>query len=180
MAGTEDVTDALLIRRFERGDEAAFVALHRRHSPPVYGLLCRLLGPRRPDASDLLQEAWIRAATRLSSFRGKAQFRTWLTGIALNCYREWRRRHARDLMVDVGDADLEHTWPHDQDDDIRRVLAGMPDAFREILVLHDVEGYTHEEIARLLGIEPGTSKSRLSRARQLFRRRWQPVPGRTS
>jgi RNA polymerase sigma-70 factor (ECF subfamily) len=176
---TEDLglPDDVLVGRLTRGDEAAFVALYRRHSPAVYGLLCRLLGPYRPEANDLLQETWIRATARLTSFRGDAQLRTWLMGVALNCYREWRRRHDRYSTVDVETLDLGTDAPDDRDRDIRRVLAAMPDAFREVLVLHDVEGYTHDEIARLVGIEPGTSKSRLSRARQLFRRRWLPSAG---
>lgn len=61
----------------------------------MYGVLCRL-GGRSADASDLMQETWLRAVRHLGLFRGQSSFRTWLTGIALNCYREWRRRHARD------------------------------------------------------------------------------------
>jgi RNA polymerase sigma-70 factor (ECF subfamily) len=175
IADTGAAPDDVLIARFGQGDEAAFVVLYRRYSPAVYGLLCRLLGPNRPDANDLLQETWIRAAPRLGTFRGDSQLRTWLMGVAVNCYREWRRRHGRDESVEPGDLSAETSG--ERDGDIRRVLAGMPDAFREILVLHDIEGYTHDEIARLLGIESGTSKSRLSRARQDFRRRWTPAAG---
>jgi len=170
MAHEDDPVDAVLIRRFAQGDERAFVGLYRRHSPAVYGVLCRLVGPLRSDAGDLLQETWIRAASRLAAFRGDAMFRTWLTGIALNCYREWRRYSARHPLVELDDV-VTATEP-DPDPDVHRVLDGLPAAFREILVLHDVEGYTHDEIARLIEIEPGTSKSRLSRARELFRRRW--------
>jgi RNA polymerase sigma-70 factor (ECF subfamily) len=170
MADEGDSTDAVLIRRFVQGDERSFVGLYRRHSPAVYGLLCRLVGPLESEAGDLLQETWIRAASRLTAFRGEAKFRTWLTGIALNCYREWRRRSGRHPIVELDDV-INVTEP-DPDPDVRRVLSGLPAAFREILVLHDVEGYTHDEIARLIEIEPGTSKSRLSRARELFRRRW--------
>ena len=163
-------TDAVLIRRFVEGDERSFVGLYRRHSPMVYGLLSRLVGPFQSEAGDLLQETWIRAASRLTDFRGEAQFRTWLSGIALNCYREWRRRSGRHTHVELDD--VVTLTESDRDPDIRRVLDGLPHAFREILLLHDVEGYTHDEIARLIEIEPGTSKSRLSRARELFRRRW--------
>lgn len=175
MAGEVEESDDALIRRFGRGDQRAFVGLYRRHSPAVYGVLCRLLGPYQPDAGDLLQETWIRAAARLNVFRGDAQFRTWLTGIALNCYREWRRRRERRDDVELDDSLAES--PPDPGSDVHRVLAGLPHAFREILVLHDIEGYTHDEIAHLIGIEPGTSKSRLSRARQLFRERWVPPAG---
>ena len=170
MADEGESTDAVLIRRFVQGDERSFAGLYRRHSPAVYGLLCRLVGPFESEAGDLLQETWIRAASRLTVFRGEATFRTWLTGIALNCYREWRRRAGRHPIVELDDV-ITLTEP-DPDPDVRRVLNGLPAAFREILVLHDVEGYTHDEIARLIEIEPGTSKSRLSRARELFRRRW--------
>lgn len=175
MAGEVEVPDDVLIRRFARGDETAFVGLYRRHSPAVYGVLCRLLGPFQPEAGDLLQETWIRAAARLNVFRGDAQFRTWLTGIALNCYREWRRRRDRHDDIEL-DGQLAEP-PRDPSPDVHRVLGGLPQAFREILVLHDIEGYTHDEIAHLIGIEPGTSKSRLSRARQLFRERWMPPNG---
>jgi len=170
MADQGDPADAVLIRRFAQGDERSFVSLYRRHSPAVYGLLSRLVGPFQSEAGDLLQETWIRAALRITVFRGDAKFRTWLTGIALNCYREWRRRSDRHPQVELDDAaTLTDALP---DPDVHRVLDGLPAAFREVLVLHDVEGYTHEEIARLIDIEPGTSKSRLSRARELFRRRW--------
>ena len=174
MADEAEPTDVVLIRRFAEGDEGAFVGLYRRHSPAVYGLLTRLVDPLRSEAADLLQETWIRAAPRLTAFRGEAQFRTWLTGIAINCYREWRRRYDRHVSDELDAVSLTSPSP---DPDILRVLGGLPAAFREILVLHDVEGYTHDEIAHLIEIEPGTSKSRLSRARELFRRRWLPPVG---
>jgi RNA polymerase sigma-70 factor (ECF subfamily) len=171
------VSDEELIRRFvNRGDEGAFRALYARHSPAVYGLLRRLAGPAVSDADDALQDAWLRAATRLSSFRGESAFRTWLTGIALNCLRErWRRAQRIDERGDV--SRLETHAPHnDHAVDVAEVLDTLSADHREVLVLHDVEGYTHEEIAGALGIETGTSKSRLSRARQLFRERWQQAP----
>jgi RNA polymerase sigma-70 factor (ECF subfamily) len=171
----DDLPDDVLIRRVARGDEAAFVGLYRRHSPAIYGVLRRLVGADQAAATDLLQDTWIRAASRLASFRGEAQFRTWLIGIAINCAREWRRvgrrEQARPLVEDRALAPSVHAT------DVERVLAGLPLAFREILVLHDIEGYTHDEIARLLRVEPGTSKSRLSRAREMFRRRWMRPAG---
>jgi RNA polymerase sigma-70 factor, ECF subfamily len=176
------VSDEELIRKFVNGrDEAAFRALYARHTPAVYGLLRRLAGTAVSDADDALQDAWLRAATRLSGFRGESAFRTWLTGIALNCLRErWRSARRMDERGDV--SRLETAAPHDDHAiDIADVLATLSADHREVLVLHDVEGYTHEEIACALGIEAGTSKSRLARARQLFRERWRqsPVTGRT-
>jgi RNA polymerase sigma-70 factor (ECF subfamily) len=164
--------DSELIRRVgERRDEEAFRVLYARHTGPVYGLLCRLVG-HSADASDLMQETWLRAVRHLGLFRGQSAFRTWLTGIALNCYREWRRKHARDLptaRVDIRAA------PGSSADDIAAIglaLAGLTAEHREVIVLHDIEGYTHDEIAEVLEIETGTSKSRLSRARRTFREKW--------
>ena len=86
--------DELLRRLAHQKDEEAFRALYARHSAPVYGLLCHLAG-RSGDASDLLHETWLRAVRHLSLFHGQCTFGTWLSGIALNCYRDWRRRHGR-------------------------------------------------------------------------------------
>jgi len=142
----------------------------------VYGLLCRLAG-RSADASDLMQETWLRAVRHLALFRGQSAFRTWLTGIALNCYREWRRRHAREMPALQADARaaLRRDAPDSASDDIAAIngaLAALTSEHREVIVLHDIEGYTHDEIAATLEIEAGTSKSRLSRARRTFRERW--------
>jgi RNA polymerase sigma-70 factor (ECF subfamily) len=163
--------DELIRRVAERQDEDAFRVLYSRHSAPVYGLLCRLVG-RRGDASDLMQETWLRAVRHLALFRGQSAFRTWLTGIALNCYREWRRRHARDTSMSDADARPGRSRAADDVAAVAQVLAALPPEHREVIVLHDVEGFTHEEIAAVLEIEPGTSKSRLSRARRAFRQRW--------
>ena len=166
--------DEQLIRLLaERQDEEAFRALYGRHTAPVYGLLWRLIG-READAADLVQETWLRAVRHLQLFRGQSAFRTWLTGIALNCYREWRRRHARD--VEMPDGNGHPGAPRDADADeaaaIAQILARLHPEHRELIVLHDIEGFTHDEIAAALEIEPGTSKSRLSRARRAFRQRW--------
>jgi RNA polymerase sigma-70 factor (ECF subfamily) len=164
--------DADLIRLIASRDEAAFRALYARHTPAVLGLLCRLVG-RSGDASDLMQEAWLRAVRHLSLFRGQSAFRTWLTGIALNCYREWRRKHARETPAQDADVRFARRAREDEIAAINQVLASLPYEHREAIVLHDIEGFTHEEIAAALEIEPGTSKSRLSRARRAFRERWE-------
>jgi RNA polymerase sigma-70 factor (ECF subfamily) len=164
--------DAGLIRRVAAGDEEAFRVLYARHTAAVYGTLCRLVG-RASDASDLMQETWLRAVRHLALFRGQSAFRTWLTGIALNVYREWRRRHAREVAGTDADVRPSPAASRDEIAAIGQVLASLPYEQREAIVLHDIEGFTHEEIAAALEIEPGTSKSRLSRARRAFRQRWQ-------
>jgi RNA polymerase sigma-70 factor (ECF subfamily) len=166
--------EELIGRVVNRRDEEAFRLLYARHSAPVYGLLCRLAG-RSGDAADLLQETWLRAVRHLALFRGQSAFRTWLTGIALNCYREWRRRHARDAGTGDAEARPARSRGADEIAAVSQILAALAPEHREVIVLHDVEGWTHEEIAAALEIEPGTSKSRLSRARRAFRQRWHDV-----
>lgn len=167
------MTDADLIARVrDTKDEAAFRELYRRHTPAVYGLIRRLTGDDA-DAADVVQEAWIRAAAKLGTFLGTSQFRTWLSGIALNCYREWRRSKAARPIDSGADVDVASVGNTFRAVAIDEVLGTLPGDFREVLVLHDVEGYTHSEIAAALDIEIGTSKSRLSRARRLFRACWQ-------
>lgn len=170
------MTDQQLIDKFVRDrEEGAFRDLYAAHTPAVYGLIRRLVGARTDVVDDVLQDTWLRAAAALPFFRGESTFRTWLTGIALNCYRESRRR-----QVAPGDpAADEHTAPSAAAAlDVVDVLDRLAPDHREVLVLHDVEGFTHEEIAVALGIEIGTSKSRLSRARAVFREHWKrpPVP----
>jgi RNA polymerase sigma factor (sigma-70 family) len=170
-------TDQELIRRFVvQRDERAFRELYAAHTPPVYGLLRRLAGTAVHDADDALQDAWLRAASNLHAFRHESSFRTWLTGIALNCLRECRRRSARSGDSCAAVPAEPHVSAAARSLDVDEVLGALSDAHREVLVLHDVEGYTHEEIAGALGIEVGTSKSRLSRARQVFRDRWRATP----
>jgi RNA polymerase sigma-70 factor (ECF subfamily) len=164
--------DEDLVRRIAHArDEDAFRTLYARHTGAVYGLLCRLVG-RAADASDLMQETWLRAVRHLPLFRGQSAFRTWLMGIALNCYREWRRRHAREMPLGHPDSRVQHESAGDEIAAIHQILAGLAPEHREVIVLHDIEGYTHEEISDVLEIEVGTSKSRLSRARRTFRERW--------
>jgi RNA polymerase sigma-70 factor (ECF subfamily) len=174
-----DMTDEELIGRFVRHrDERAFRQLYARHTPAVYGFIRRLVGPAADLADDILQDTWLRATGALPLFRGESAFRTWLIGIALNCYRERRRRQM--AANDGGDALPERVGRNVGPAlDITDILDSLSDRHREVLALHDIEGYTHEEIAEALGIEVGTSKSRLSRARQLFRERWRSQPVQT-
>ncbi len=119
-----------------------------------------------------MHDGWIRAGERLGGFRWESSLRTWLAGFVVNGVRERARRDARELPGIDDAAPREDVALREVASrvDLERAVAGLPDGFRHVLVLHDVEGYTHEEIAELLGIVPGTSKSQLARARAAVRR----------
>lgn len=155
-------------------DERAFAALYDRHTPAMYGLGLRLAGGDARDAEDIVHEAWMRAAERLGEFAGRSTLRTWLCGFVVNCWREHvRARGDRewplDEVAEAGTDDGELTGTLDRLE-LERGLRALAPGYREVLVLHDVEGYSHEEIAELRGVAVGTSKSQLARARRALRR----------
>lgn len=162
-SGDRELVAAFIARR----DEAAFRALYRRHTPALYAFALRLTSGREADAEDLLQDAWIRAADRVRGFAWQSALRTWLCGILVNCWRERVRRRTPDLAAPRDESPVQPDAGAGLDLD--RAIASLPDGYRAVVVLHDVEGYTHEEIAGLLGIDAGTSKSQLSRARRTLR-----------
>jgi RNA polymerase sigma-70 factor (ECF subfamily) len=164
------VTDDLaLVERFLRGrGEDAFRALYRAHTPALYALALRLTGGDRGEAEDLVQESWVRALTALRTFRAQSALRSWLCGVLVNVRRGRIRADWR--VVDAPEVEpLEHTTRRDDAIDLERAIAALPDGARDVFVLHDVHGYTHREIAELMGIVEGTSKSQLNRARSLLR-----------
>jgi RNA polymerase sigma-70 factor (ECF subfamily) len=159
------------VRTFIRDrDEDAFRALYRRHTPALFRLALRLSGGDSSAAEDDVQEAWIRAAEGLSGFRFESAFRTWLMGILVNCVRESRRRNARRQALppaeEPSQAPLAGTAL-----DLERAIHGLADGYRQVFVFHDLLGHTHREIASLLGVDEGTSKSQLFLARRALRRR---------
>jgi RNA polymerase sigma-70 factor (ECF subfamily) len=164
------VTDDLaLVERFLRGrGEDAFRALYRAHTPALYALALRLTGGDRGEAEDLVQESWVRALTALRTFRAQSALRSWLCGVLVNVRRERIRADWR--VVDAPEVEpLEDTTRRDDAIDLERAIAALPDGARDVYVLHDVHGYTHREIAELMGIVEGTSKTQLNRARSLLR-----------
>jgi RNA polymerase sigma-70 factor (ECF subfamily) len=167
--------DRDLVRAFiEHGDEEAFRALFRRHTPRLYATARRLTGGTGRDAEDVVQSAWLRAARQLRDFEWRSALSTWLTGIVINCARELRRARPGG---EVSAAVLEHQPAPARAGiglDLDRAIAALPDGYREVLVLHDVEGMTHTEIAAALGIAAGTSKSQLFHARRAVRRWLRP------
>lgn len=169
---TGELDDARAVAAFlEARDEAAFDALYRRHGPRLYGLALRLSGGDPEAAAEVVQEAWARAIPRLGSFRWESSLGTWLGAIAVNCWREQRRRQGRETEWDASLEAVMAAPPErpGKGVDVTRALDGLPPGYRTVLVLFGVYGYSHDEIASLLGIAPGTSKSQLSRARRALR-----------
>jgi len=160
---TDDEDRRLVARFLDARDERSFRALYRRHAGTVYGLALRLCGGRAAQAEDVAQEAWVRATRGLGGFRWGSRLGSWLCGIAVNVWRESCREGF------VGEPPAEAVVAPRADGDLGRIVAGLPPGARAVLVLHDVEGYTHAEIGALLGIEDGTSKSQLAKARAAVR-----------
>ena len=171
---TSEPDDRELVAAFlKRADETSFRILYRAHTSALYRLACRFLDGRDADAEEAVQSTWIIAVQRLADFRWESSLKTWLSGIVLNACREIQRRKRAETRLPRADAQNEgmtalHPAPGARLD-LEKALAGLPEGYREALILHDVEGYTHEEIGRLLGIDTGTSKSQLSRARKVLR-----------
>jgi RNA polymerase sigma-70 factor (ECF subfamily) len=165
-ASDQGLVDRVLLT----GDESAFRELYRRHSPALYRLAVRLLGSNDPDAGDVVQEAWCRALEAFRRYSGGSSLRTWLAGVVVNCCREHVRSRAQSRNIPLpGPIATAPGLGREAQLDLRRALEGLPQGFREVVVLHDLGGYTHDEIATILGIAPGTSKSQLSRARRALR-----------
>jgi RNA polymerase sigma-70 factor (ECF subfamily) len=157
------------------GAEWAFRELYRRHSPRLFQLVLRLVGGARPDAEDIVQDAWINAVGALPRFRWEAAFETWLTGIAINQARSfWRRKGTRLFDPIADDAVVAKAVAVGDKLDLDAAIARLPHGYRAVLVLHDVEGLTHEEIGARLGIAAGTSKSQLFAARRAMRAHLSP------
>ena len=162
-----DESDEHLVQTFLRqGTEELFRILYRKHTPRLFLFSLRLSGGDHSKAEDLIQETWIRAVQNLSKFEWRSKFASWLSGIALNCYRETRYREQpvgeqQDFAGERRDIDAAI--------DLETCIRRLPPGSREIFVLHDIEGYTHEEIAKLLNIGNGTSKSQLFEARKKLR-----------
>ncbi len=150
-------------------------ALYNRYAPRVYAVVRRIAGEDGL-ADDWAQEAWIRVFRALPGFRGDAAFSTWLHRVAVNSALQGKRSRTRhDSREEPLPAVLPaRDDPSDRDPTVLRIsleraLERVPEGMRQVLVLHDVEGFTHEEIGEMLGIAAGTSKSQLSKARAKMR-----------
>lgn len=162
--------DEVLLRDVLQGDERAFRTLYRRHTPRLKRTILALVGDSTADADDVVQETWIRAVSGLPGFRGDAAFGTWLIGIGVRTSHELLRRRNRRREAAPERADPSSPPAHVGDHvDLERALATLSDQHRTVLLLHDVEGFTHGEIASQLGIAAGTSKAQLFYARRAMR-----------
>ena len=160
-----------LIARVLEGDEHAFRSLYRLHADELYRFALWLAGGAEETAEEIVQETWIRAVRALARFEGRSSLKTWLCGIAVRCAREDQRRSAAERRRREAAPQPQASGPAAIPArlDLLSALRALPNGFRTVLVLHDVQGYPHHEIADLLGISPGTSKSQLSRARRRVR-----------
>ncbi len=173
--GKYNLKDRTIVADFlANREEKDFRRLYRRYSPQLNQLIVRLAGSANGDAQDIIQTTWIRAIEKLPGFQWRSSLKTWLTGIAINCCREHNRKNRRVRFSEFSEYSehhqtrkLNHTVPLM---DIEKAIKILPDGYREILILHDIEGYTHREIAEFLEIEIGTSKSQLFRARNFIRK----------
>lgn len=162
------------------GDQSAFERLYRSHVSRIHGLARRMSGFQ--DADELTQDIFVRAWQKLATFRGESAFGTWLHRLAVNVILERRRSRAiqSSRFRDDEDAfDKAASRPATPDSamDLESALEKLPDGARRVFVLHDVEGHKHREIAVLLGISSGTSKTQLHRARMLLRTHLNRVTG---
>ena len=185
------VGDSDFVERLKSGDAEAFDTLITRYSGDIYSLLYRMTGD--PDeAGDLTQETFLSALKAIRSFRGEAELKTWLFRIAVNHsrnrFRWWKRRKrsetislekeigtgsltVADTIADDSESPEETVLRHERRRQLMGALNGLPEMFREAVVLCDIEGLGYEEIARVLNINVGTVKSRLARGREQLRKR---------
>ena len=162
------------VSRAQAGDAGAFEVVYRAHAGRMYALCLRMSGDA-VQARELLQDVFVRAWEKLETFRGESAFGTWLHRLAVNVVLMDRRvaaRRAEDaLEPDPGEAlpIAARSAPAGLRLDLEQAIAALPPMARQVLILFDVEGYEHKEIAALLGIADGTSKAHLFRAHRLLR-----------
>ena len=167
-------TEMRWVEKARDGDRLAFEKLYRSHCDRIYALCWRMCGGDKGLAEDMVQEAFVRAWNKLDLFRGESKFGTWLHRLTVNVVLSDRRIRVKRLqrereLVD----DIERTLVGDRDvfaglrDDLESAIAGLPERARTVLVLYDIEGYQHNEIAEMTGMAVGSSKAQLHRARKM-------------
>jgi RNA polymerase sigma-70 factor (ECF subfamily) len=176
-------SETQLIARAQRGEEEAFAALFEAHKRRVYSLCLRMTG-NTAEAEDLAQEAFLQLFRKISTFRGESAFSTWLHRLAVNVVlMHLRKRGLQQVSLDEVDNSQDEPVKRDYGDNDRRLIgsvdriglqraiADLPPGYRTVFVLHDVEGYEHNEIAEIMNCSVGNSKSQLHKARMKLRER---------
>lgn len=172
-----EADESSLVKMAKQGDTAAFEQLYRSHCDRIYALCWRLCGGDAGLAEDLVQEAFVRAWNKLNLFRGDSKFGTWMHRLAANVALSDRRIRLRRIEREapmnesvertaIGAADISQ----DLRNDLEQAIGELPERARTVLVLYDVEGYRHSEIAAMTGMAVGSSKAQLHRARKLVRK----------
>jgi len=177
-AGDVKSADLDLVGRIRSGDGAAFETLYRQHATRLYNLASRMMGAHG-EADDLLQDIFLLAYRKLGSFRGESSLGTWLYRLAMNhCLdvlrgRQTKMQRSTDSLDEEGALEPAAAMPVVPTAisrlDLDRAIARLPEGCRAAFVLHDVEGLEHQEVASLLGISQGTSKSQVHKARMKLR-----------
>lgn len=175
------VPETQLIARAQQGDEAAFEALFNTHKRRVYSLCLRMTGDTA-EAEDLAQEAFLQLFRKISTFRGESAFTTWLHRLVVNVVlMRLRKKGLQQVSLDEVDNSQEEPVKRDYGGDDQRLLGSidrirlahvieaLPQGYRNVFILHDVEGYEHNEIAQIMGCSIGNSKSQLHKARLKLR-----------
>jgi RNA polymerase sigma-70 factor (ECF subfamily) len=176
MTAPERTADSRLVARSLEGDFSAFEEIYAQHASRLYTLAVRMLG-NAADAEDLLQEIFLTAYRKLASFRGNSSLGTWLYRLGVNaCLDHLRSRGARNRQrtesLEADDSPVMSTTDQAlslSQFDLERAIRALPPAARTAFVLHDVEGFAHHEIAEMLGVAVGTSKSQVHKARLRIR-----------
>jgi len=181
--GNDDIPEKETIRQAQEGDAAAFERIYRRYNRRIYGL-CLRMTKNEADAEDLTQEAFLQVFRKLHTFRGESAFSTWFHRVSVNIVlMSLRKRKLMEIPLENdGDHEEEpgarHPVPGGPDpsltglfdrENLKRALRQMPSGYKRMLVLHDVFGYEHSEIAAALECSVGNSKSQLHKARERMR-----------
>lgn len=177
MSGAEPTPTTVereLVTRAQRGDVGAFEELYRASSGRVFALCLRMCRDR-DRAQELLQDVFVRVWEKLGLYRGEASFTTWVHRLAVNVVLEAERkekRHAGRMDDDDNDNRLDlgvaRTDSVHERMDLQQAVAGLPAGARRVFVLHDIEGFQHNEIAQMTGLAEGTLRAQLHRARKLL------------
>ena len=169
-------TEKRQVDRARAGDRLAFEQLYRSHCDRIYALCWRMCGGDRGLAEDMVQEAFIRAWNKLHLFKGDSKFGTWLHRLAVNVVLSDKRIRVKRVQREQPmEAETERVMVGQKDviaglrKDLESAIAGLPERARTVLVLYDIEGYQHQEIAEMTGMAVGSSKAQLHRARKLVR-----------